>query len=96
MLLADFFSLKKIFVDCYMSAYLCRSEDEQNLVAYQYKGKIYYRAYKEIKEGMELLVWYGGQYAEQLRIAKQKLVRTCHRFSFSGMFFVLLRACNNL
>ena len=46
-----------------------RNEEEQNLVAYQYKGYIYYRAYKEIKKGMELLVWYGNQYAEQLGIA---------------------------
>ena len=50
-----------------------RNEDEQNLIAYQYKGHIYYRSYKEIKKGMELLVWYGNQYAEQLGIALKNL-----------------------
>ena len=51
-----------------------RNEEEQTLIAYQYKGKIYYRAYKEIKKGIELLVWYGCQYAEQLGITKEKEV----------------------
>ena len=45
-----------------------RHEDEQNLVAYQYKGRIYYRSYKVILPGEELLVYYGDQYAKQLGI----------------------------
>ena len=28
-----------------------RTEDEQNLVAYQYRGEIFYRAYKDIQPG---------------------------------------------
>ena len=28
-----------------------RTEDEQNLIAYQYRGEIYYRAYKDIQAG---------------------------------------------
>ena len=50
------------FVNC------SRVEDEQNLVAYQYRGEIFYRAYKDIQPGTELLVWYGPQYAEHLGI----------------------------
>ncbi|XP_015772146.1 PREDICTED: histone-lysine N-methyltransferase PRDM9-like [Acropora digitifera] len=45
-----------------------RSEDEQNLVAFQYRGKIYYRTYKAISPGKELLVWYGEGYARELGI----------------------------
>ena len=51
------------FVNC------CRCEDEQNLVAFQFRGKIYYRTYKPIKAGSELLVWYGESYAKDLRIS---------------------------
>ena len=45
-----------------------RHENEQNLVAYQYKGRIYYRSFKVIYPGDELLVYYGDQYAKQLGI----------------------------
>uniref|UniRef100_A0A7M5XKZ9 Uncharacterized protein n=1 Tax=Clytia hemisphaerica TaxID=252671 RepID=A0A7M5XKZ9_9CNID len=45
-----------------------RTESEQNLVAFQYHGQIYYRAYKEMKIGDELLVWYGDEYARDLGI----------------------------
>ena len=50
------------FVNC------ARCEDEQNMVAYQYHGEIYYRVFKEIKANAELLVWYGDEFAEQLGI----------------------------
>ena len=45
-----------------------RTEKEQNLVAFQYHSQIYYRAYKDVKEGEELLVWYGDEYARDLGI----------------------------
>ena len=51
------------FVNC------SRCEDEQNLVAYQFRGKIYYRTYKPINPGQELLVWYGESYAKDLGIS---------------------------
>ena len=38
------------------------------MVAYQYKGEIYYKTYKDVKPGQELLVWYGDQYANHLGI----------------------------
>ncbi|KAL9985671.1 hypothetical protein ACROYT_G008097 [Oculina patagonica] len=50
------------FVNC------ARNEDEQNLVAFQFRGEIYYRSYKVIEPGMELLVWYGDRYACDLDI----------------------------
>nr|CAB3265137.1 histone-lysine N-methyltransferase PRDM9-like [Phallusia mammillata] len=53
-----------------------RNEEEQNVIAYQYKGRIYYRLYKPVTRGVELLVWYGKQYAEHLGIPteyKQKI-----------------------
>ena len=51
------------FVNC------SRVESEQNLIAYQYDGEIFYKAYKQINIGDELLVWYGEKYAsEELNI----------------------------
>ena len=51
------------FVNC------ARCEDEQNIIAYQHHGEIYYRVYKEIEADKELLVWYGDEFAEQLGIS---------------------------
>ena len=53
-----------------------RTESEQNLVAFQYHGEIYYRAYKDIKTNQELLVWYGDEYAKNLGIVPDKEVIT--------------------
>ena len=50
------------FVNC------ARCEDEQNIIAFQFHGEIYYRVYKAIQPNSELLVWYGDEYAEQLGI----------------------------
>lgn len=46
-----------------------RNEEEQNLVAFQYHGEIYYRSFKKIQPGNELFVWYGDQYAKDLGIS---------------------------
>ncbi|KAL1004894.1 hypothetical protein UPYG_G00051910 [Umbra pygmaea] len=45
-----------------------RNEEEQNLVAFQYRGGILYRSCKPIHAGEELLVWYGDEYARDLGI----------------------------
>ncbi|XP_044291233.1 histone-lysine N-methyltransferase PRDM9-like [Varanus komodoensis] len=45
-----------------------RNEEEQNLVAFQYHGKIYYRVCKIILLHSELLVWYGEEYGKELGI----------------------------
>ena len=67
------------FVNC------SRCESEQNLVAYQYHGEIYYRAYKRIEPNTELLVWYGDEYAEQLGIP---LLEEEQCEDDVGMFFI--------
>ena len=53
------------FINC------SRCEAEQNLVAYQYRGEIYYRTYKSVYPGQELLVWYGERYAKDLGISTE-------------------------
>ena len=45
-----------------------RDGEEQNLVAFQYRGGIVYRCCKPIAPGEELLVWYGEDYARDLGI----------------------------
>ncbi|XP_029578452.1 histone-lysine N-methyltransferase PRDM9 isoform X2 [Salmo trutta] len=75
-----------------------RSEEEQNLVAFQYRGGILYRCCKPIAVGEELLVWYGGEYARDLGIvfdylwdkkscAKDVNVESFQIFSCSGCPF---------
>ena len=51
------------FINC------ARNEDEQNMVGFQYRGQIYYRTFKNIHPGQELLVWYGEEYARELGIS---------------------------
>ena len=41
---------------------------EQNLIAFQLAGQIYYRVKEDILNGEELLVWYGKTYAEKMGI----------------------------
>ncbi|XP_052786373.1 histone-lysine N-methyltransferase PRDM9-like [Mya arenaria] len=48
------------------------TEDQQNLVAFQYQGGIYYRSFKTIIPGIELLVWYGDEYARELGLVRDK------------------------
>ncbi|XP_053478193.1 histone-lysine N-methyltransferase PRDM9-like [Ictalurus furcatus] len=43
-----------------------RSDEEKNLVAFQYQGGIFYRCCRTIKPGRELLVWYEEDYAKDL------------------------------
>ena len=49
-----------------------RNEVEQNLVAFQFRGKIYYRTFKEIQPGTELLVWYGAEDGKELGIQEME------------------------
>lgn len=46
------------FVNC------SRNAEEQNLVAFQYRGGILYRCCRPIEPGQELLVWYDEEYAK--------------------------------
>jgi SCY1-like protein 2 len=45
-----------------------RSEEEENLKAFQYTGEIYYRTCKNIPAETELLAWYGEEYARGMKI----------------------------
>ncbi|KAF0294940.1 putative histone-lysine N-methyltransferase PRDM7 [Amphibalanus amphitrite] len=45
-----------------------RSEEEQNLVAFQYRGQIYFRTSKPVQRGSELLVYYGDDAARELTV----------------------------
>ncbi|KAB0353818.1 hypothetical protein FD755_023487 [Muntiacus reevesi] len=45
-----------------------RDDEEQNLVAFQYHGQIFYRTCRVVRPGCELLVWYGDEYGQDLGI----------------------------
>ena len=49
-----------------------RNEEEQNLLAFQYKGEIFYRTIKDVAEHTELFVWYGEEYGKELGIQARK------------------------
>ena len=45
-----------------------RHKKEQNLFAFQFLGKIYYRSFKAVLPGEEMLVWYDEKYPQYLGI----------------------------
>ncbi|XP_058515618.1 histone-lysine N-methyltransferase PRDM9-like [Ochotona princeps] len=45
-----------------------RNDEEQNLVAFQYHRQIFYRTCRAVRQGCELLVWYGDEYGQELGI----------------------------
>ncbi|CAK1592025.1 unnamed protein product [Parnassius mnemosyne] len=45
-----------------------RNWNEQNLLAYQYKGQVYYRTIKRVPRFTELLVFYGSEFASYLNV----------------------------
>lgn len=45
-----------------------RNVDEQNLVAFQYQGEIFYRCCRPILLGQELLLWYDEDYVKDLDV----------------------------
>ncbi|XP_022830432.1 histone-lysine N-methyltransferase PRDM9-like [Spodoptera litura] len=49
---------------------------EQNLLAYQYKGQLYYRTIKIIPRFTELMVFYGSEFANALHINLTKYNNT--------------------
>lgn len=63
---------KEIYSNWMRYVNCARHEDEQNVLAYQYKGEIYYRTFKKISENTEILVWYGAEYGIQLGITREK------------------------
>lgn len=45
-----------------------RHKQEQNLFAFQHNKSIFYRAYRDIPRGCELLVWYEDSYTQHMGI----------------------------
>ncbi|XP_064381799.1 histone-lysine N-methyltransferase PRDM9-like isoform X1 [Halichondria panicea] len=74
------------FVNC------ARCEDEQNMVAYQHCGEIYYRTFKDVQPGQELLVWYGEEYAEDLGIGLLPLKNKVSTSKFNRLSSTLERS----
>ncbi|KAH9379978.1 hypothetical protein HPB48_009868 [Haemaphysalis longicornis] len=50
------------------------SEAEQNVVAFERAGAIYYRTRKPIEAYEELLVWYGNSFARDLGLLENRKV----------------------
>ncbi|KAH3834424.1 histone-lysine N-methyltransferase PRDM9-like [Dreissena polymorpha] len=46
-------------------------EADKNLVAFQYKGGIYYCTFKPLSSGEELLMWYGDECARELGLSRE-------------------------
>lgn len=64
------------FIQC------ARYKEEQNMTVFQYCGNIYYRAFRHIPAGRELLVWYDEKYSEFIDIPalmKARVVKGRHR-----------------
>lgn len=45
-----------------------RHKQEQNLFAFQYLGRVFYRTFKPMLPGQEMLVWYDEKYPQYLGI----------------------------
>ena len=65
-----------------------RNEEEQNMIAFQYYGSIYYRVYKDVEPGTEFLVWYGEEYASELGIALEAETTTSTSTQPGGKYFI--------
>lgn len=67
--LSGFIDGKDLNATSWMRFIRCaRHKAEQNLFAFQYFGKVFYRAFKEILPGKEMLVWYDEKYPQYLGI----------------------------
>ncbi|KAF0311555.1 putative histone-lysine N-methyltransferase PRDM7 [Amphibalanus amphitrite] len=69
-----------------------RSEEEQNLVAFQYRGQLYFRTSKPVPRGSELLVYYGDDSARELTVhsetSEESVTSSPAGPSSSGQFIV--------
>ncbi|CAK8695472.1 unnamed protein product [Clavelina lepadiformis] len=52
-----------------------RKEEEQNVEAFQFQGKIYFRTIKNVAKRTELLFWYDKKYAEFLGLLTKEASR---------------------
>ncbi|XP_018333278.1 probable histone-lysine N-methyltransferase PRDM7 isoform X2 [Agrilus planipennis] len=63
-----------------------RHVKEQNVVAFQYKGQMYYRTVKIIKAGEEMLVYYGEEFANNLGINTDNYFKPNEEVVIEGVF----------
>ncbi|KAI0221202.1 hypothetical protein LSAT2_027407 [Lamellibrachia satsuma] len=63
----------------------CREED-QNLLAFQFHGQIYYRTIECVPANTELLVWYGDEYGRELGITRQDFVSKKQHSNSSNIY----------
>ncbi|XP_063380334.1 histone-lysine N-methyltransferase PRDM9-like [Cydia fagiglandana] len=54
-----------------------RRYSEQNLVAFQYQGDLYYRTVKIVPRFTELLVFYGSEFANRLGVDLRRYTKPC-------------------
>ncbi|XP_063636046.1 putative histone-lysine N-methyltransferase PRDM6 [Cydia splendana] len=54
-----------------------RRYSEQNLVAFQYQGELYYRTVKIVPRFTELLVFYGSEFANRLGVDLRRYTKPC-------------------
>ncbi|KAG5854927.1 hypothetical protein ANANG_G00043210 [Anguilla anguilla] len=55
-----------------------RNEEEQNLVAFQHRGRVLYRCLRPIPPGQELLVWCADEYSKELGVTWYSLwIKKC-------------------
>ena len=70
------------FIQC------ARYKEEQNMTVFQYCGNIYYRAYRHIPPGRELLVWYDEKYSEFIDVPALMKARVVKGLNFHFCYFL--------
>ena len=73
------------FIQC------ARYKEEQNMTVFQYCGNIYYRAFRNIPAGRELLVWYDEKYSEFIDVPalmKARVVKGLKFYLYSLVHFL--------
>lgn len=67
-----------------------RNEEEQNLVAFQYRGGIFFRCCQPINPGQELLMWYKDDYGKDLGLPFDYLWKMkCTSNGYVQLWFIL-------
>ncbi|KAF4081650.1 hypothetical protein AMELA_G00163510 [Ameiurus melas] len=74
-----------------------RNGKEQNLVAFQYRGGIFYRCCQPIKTGQELLMWYEDDYGKNLGLSFDNLwKKKCSSNEMNDTLLQVFCSCSSL